>query len=145
MKAKDILLIKGPDVFTIGCKKTVKEALQTLINNNIGVLPVINDEAKLVGILSERDILRKVNTSPDDFLSLQVDDIMTKRIIYADYEDDIDYIESVMTANKFRHLPIMKNNILVGLISIGDIVKSSLKDKKYENKYMLEYIAGNVM
>lgn len=144
MKAKDVLLLKGPEVFTISRKKTISEALKTLINNNIGVLPVINEDAKLVGMLSERDIIRKVNSSPNDFLDIPVEQIMTKRIIYADVEDDIEYIESVMTKNKFRHLPIMKNNILVGLISIGDIVKSSLNDKSYENKYLLDYISGNV-
>jgi CBS domain-containing protein len=69
---------------------------------------------------------------------------MTKRIIYADYDDDIDYIESIMTLNKVRHLPIMKDKIITGLISIGDVVKASLSDKKYENKYLLDYIAGSV-
>ncbi|MFA5512910.1 MAG: CBS domain-containing protein [Candidatus Kapaibacterium sp.] len=144
MKAKDILLKKGLEVITIGDRKTLGEALRVLVNNNIGVLPVLSTEGKLIGILSERDILRKAASTPDTFMNTLVSDVMTKRIIYADYDDDIDYIESIMTLNKVRHLPIMKDKIITGLISIGDVVKASLSDKKYENKYLLDYIAGSV-
>lgn len=144
MKAKDILLKKGPEVITIGDRKTLGEALRVLVNNNIGVLPVLSTEGKFIGILSERDILRKAASTPDTFMNTLVSDVMTKRIIYADYDDDIDYIESIMTLNKVRHLPIMKDKIITGLISIGDVVKASLSDKKYENKYLLDYIAGSV-
>jgi CBS domain-containing protein len=144
MKAKDILAKKGPEVFTVGESKTIAEALQSLTNNNIGVLLVLNSSGKFTGIISERDILRKVSTSPDSFMECTVEQIMTKRILYADFDDDIDYLESIMTSNKVRHVPILKNKVLVGLISIGDIVKASLSDKKFENKYLLEYISGNV-
>lgn len=142
MKVKDILSKKGPEVITIGDTKTVDNALQLLVRNNIGVLLVLNESGKFVGIISERDILRKVNSSPERFLECMVSELMTKKIIYADYDDDVDYIESIMTQNKVRHIPVLKDKVLVGLISIGDIVKASLSDKQFENKYLIEYISG---
>ena len=144
MKAKDILKQKGPEVITIGEAKSLSDAIQVLVNNNIGVLLVINDKAKISGIISERDILRAVKNSPDTFSELKVGEIMTQKVLYADYEDDIDYIESVMTEQRIRHLPVMNNKVLVGLISIGDVIKASLKDKRFENKYLMDYISGSV-
>jgi len=144
MKVKDILKSKGPEVFTIAENKSVKEAMQVLINNNIGVLLVLDNGAKIAGIVSERDILRTINNNLENFADLSISDIMTKKIIYADYEDDIDYLEEIITSNRIRHVPVLKNKTLVGLISIGDIIKFNLKDKKYENKYLMDYIAGAV-
>ena len=144
MRVKEILSKKGPEVFTIGESKTLESALQVLVSNNIGVLLVLNDSGKFVGIISERDILRQVNSSPDNFLQVKVSELMTKKILYADFDDDLNYIESVMTMNKVRHLPVLREKVLVGLISIGDIVKASLSDKQVENKYLFDYIAGNV-
>ncbi|MDT3738046.1 MAG: CBS domain-containing protein [Candidatus Kapabacteria bacterium] len=144
MKAKEILRNKGPEVFTVGESKTIREAMELLVNNRIGVLLVLNSSGKFVGIISERDILRLAHSSPDNFLEKSVEDVMTRKIIYADYDDDVDYIESMMSRNKVRHLPVLKDRVLVGLISIGDVVKASLSDKKFENKYLLDYISGNV-
>lgn len=144
MKVKDILKSKGPEVFTIAANKSIKEAMQILINNNIGVLLVLDEGAKIAGIVSERDILRAINNNQDTFTELVISEIMTKKIIYADYEDEIDYLEDIITSNRIRHVPVLKNKTLVGLISIGDIIKFNLKDKKYENKYLMEYISGSV-
>jgi CBS domain-containing protein len=144
MKVKDVLKVKGPEVITIGDTKHVKDAVRILVNNKIGVLLVINEVGKIVGIISERDIVNCILFSPDTFLELLIPQIMTTNVIYADYEDDIALVESVMTKNRIRHLPVMNNNILVGLISIGDIIKALLSDKDFENKYLHEYISGGV-
>jgi CBS domain-containing protein len=144
MKAKDILQNKNLGLFTIGESDLVEDALNILLKNHIGVLPVVNAVNKLVGMVSERDILREVHFSRIAALNKNIHDIMTKKIIYAEPEDDIDFIESMMTQNKIRHIPILNNDKLIGIISIGDIVKISLKDKNFENKYLLEYISGNV-
>ncbi|MBX3043654.1 MAG: CBS domain-containing protein [Candidatus Kapabacteria bacterium] len=144
MKAKDILKNKGPEVFTIGENKPLSEALNILINNNIGVLLVLGDTGLLTGIMSERDVVRAVHRKPENFLNIPVSDLMTRKILFADYEDDLSYIENIMTSNKVRHIPIMKDRIMVGLISIGDIVKATLRESKVENKYLMEYIAGNI-
>lgn len=144
MKVKDILKSKGPEVFTIAQNKTIKDAMPIFVNNSIGVLLVLDEAAKIVGIVSERDILRAINSNFETFTDLLIQDIMTKKIIYADYEDEIDYLEDIITNNRIRHVPVLKNKTLVGLISIGDIIKFNLKDKKYENKYLFDYISGVV-
>lgn len=144
MKVKDILKSKGPEVFTIAQNKTIKDAMPIFVNNSIGVLLVLDEAAKIVGIVSERDILRAINSNFETFADLLIQDIMTKKIIYADYEDEIDYLEDIITNNRIRHVPVLMNKTLVGLISIGDIIKFNLKDKKYENKYLFDYISGVV-
>ncbi len=144
MKVKDILKSKGPEVFTIAENKPIKEAMNVLINNNIGVLLVLDETAKMAGIVSERDILRAINNNENNFSEIKVSEIMTKKIIYADYEDEIQYLENIITSNRIRHVPVLRDKTLIGLISIGDIIKFNLKDKIYENKYLMDYISGNV-
>ncbi|MGB9771998.1 MAG: CBS domain-containing protein [Candidatus Kapaibacteriota bacterium] len=142
MKAKDILKTKGPEVFTIGEEKTLADAVKILSANNIGVLLVLSSEAKIVGIISERDIIRQLAKDSEKCLSTKVKDVMTRQVIVVEPEDDLEYIEKVMTQNRCRHVPVISNKVLVGLISIGDIVKSMLKETEIENKYLKDYISG---
>jgi CBS domain-containing protein len=144
MKAKDILKKKGPEVFTIGEDKSLFEAQRILITNNIGVLMVLNQDGKIVGIMSERDILRESYNSPDNYKDIPVKDIMSKNVIVIEPEDDIEYIESIMTEKRIRHLPVVQNKVLVGLISIGDIVKGMYGSNQAEIKYLRDYISGDL-
>jgi CBS domain-containing protein len=144
MKVKDILEKKGPEVVTISGDKTLQDALRLLVTNKIGVLIVIDHEAKLTGIISERDILNACHSQPVDYRDLNVNDFMTRNVIIVEPEDSIDYVENIMTKNRFRHVPVIKNKVLVGLISIGDIVKEQLHETKEENKYLKDYISGTV-
>lgn len=144
MKVKDILKQKGPEVFTIGDEKTLADAVKILAANNIGVLLVLNSEAKIVGIISERDIIRTLAKDPEHCLSKKVKEVMTQQVIVVEPEDDLEYVEKVMTQNRCRHVPVINNKVLVGLISIGDIVKSMLKESEIENKYLKDYISGVV-
>ncbi|MCX7908233.1 MAG: CBS domain-containing protein [Ignavibacteria bacterium] len=144
MKVKDILKQKGPEVFTIGDEKTLADAVKVLAANNIGVLLVLSSEAKIVGIISERDIIRKLASDPEGCLSTKVKDVMTRQVIVVEPEDDLEYVERVMTQNRCRHVPVISNKVLVGLISIGDIVKSMHKETEIENKYLKDYIAGAI-
>ncbi len=143
MKVKDVLRKKGPQVFTIGTDLLVADALDLMVKNRIGALLVLDYNGKIAGIISERDLLRLANSSPENFRFFHMAEVMTERVIYAEAEDDIEYVESIMTENRIRHVPIMHNKILVGILSIGDVVKSQLSDKKYENKYMIDYISGS--
>jgi len=144
MKVKDILKTKGPEVFTIGREKTLGDAVKVLVNNNIGVLLVLDENAQTVGILSERDILRAVYHQPLDFHLNPVYEHMTGRIIVVEPDDDVHYVKKIMTENRIRHLPVFQAKILTGIISIGDVVKSQLSDFQTENKYLMDYITGNV-
>jgi CBS domain-containing protein len=142
MKVRDILKVKGPQVYSIGKDKTVKEAIINMCNNHVGALVVIDDEGQLVGIITERDILNLSGTYPDNIQGKIINDVMSKKTIIAEPDDDIDYVEMVMTGEFIRHLPILQDNHMVGIISIGDIVKAQRNIIKYENKYLRDYING---
>lgn len=144
MKAKEILKVKGPEVFTIGEDKSLYDAQKVLITNNIGVLLVLDRNGKIIGILSERDILRESYKSPNSYKDIKVKDVMSKDVIIVEPEDDLDYIESIMTEKRIRHLPVVNKKVLVGLISIGDIVKAMYNKTQAEIKYLRDYISGDM-
>lgn len=144
MLVSDILKVKGPEVFTIGKEKTVADALAVLVINKIGALLVLDDNARIVGIVSERDVLRFAYEKPQDFTTLKIQDIMTKDVIVVEKGDELEYVESIMTNNRIRHLPVVHNKVLVGIISIKDLVKALLKDTRADNKYLFDYISGSV-
>ena len=132
MKAFDILEKKGFQVFSVSQNATIEEAIDTLVKNNIGVLLIFDESNNLTGIISERDIIRLINRSKVDFLSKTVSEIMTTNILLANIDDDINYIENIMTTNRIRHIPIYDKNKLVGLISIGDIIKAKLSEQQVQ-------------
>lgn len=144
MKAKDILKVKGPEVFTIGEDKNLYDAQRVLITNNIGVLLVLNQEGRIIGIMSERDILRESFNAPDKYKDMKIKEVMSKDVIIVEPEDDLDYVESIMTQKRIRHLPVVNNKVLVGLISIGDIVKAMYNRTQAEIKYLRDYISGDM-
>ncbi|MEJ5244299.1 MAG: CBS domain-containing protein [Bacteroidota bacterium] len=144
MKVKDILSNKGPQVFTIGDNMPIRIAIEYLANNKIGVLLVLSEDGKICGIISERDIIREFAKSKAETLDKLVGEVMTRQVIFVEPDDEIEYAEKVFTQNKIRHLPVLQQKRLVGLISIGDVVKAALNETKTENKYLMEYIGGNV-
>lgn len=144
MKVKDILKEKGPHVFTVGDELNVSKACEIMVNNNIGSLLVLNEGGKICGIFTERDILKLTHKYPANFGEIIIRDVMTKEVLIAEPEDDIGYVESIMTQNRIRHLPIVQNKVLVGMITIGDVVKSLLQESRADNKYLFDYISGNV-
>ena len=140
MKAADLLKRKGSGVNTIS---SFREALKIIIENKVGLLVVIDHEFKPVGIITEREVIRLIYQKDEsDWQGLAVSEVMTENIIIGVPDDDIEYIMALMTSNRFRHIPIISADKLTGLISIGDIVKSQLKDIKAENRYLTDYIAG---
>lgn len=143
MKVKDILKTKGYEVNTARPNETVIDALRIMIENRVGSLVVIDSERAPVGIITERDIVRLVyKQSGQDWQNLAVSEVMVRNIVVGVFEDDVEYIMKLMTQNRFRHLPIMEDNRLAGIISIGDVVKSLLTDLKTENRYLNDYITG---
>lgn len=127
MKISNILATKGPNVITIHPHQTIKEAVLKLSQFNIGALVVVNDSGAPVGIISERDIVREAARA-DSILMLSVSSIMTKELITGSPHDDLTSVLQNMTKGHFRHLPIMDQGHLVGIVSIGDVVKAQLAD-----------------
>lgn len=123
MKVQRILATKIKGVITITPERTVKDAAALLAQHHIGALLVLNDNQQLVGILSERDIIREAAHN-DQVLSQAVAQVMTPEVVTGTPEDDIYSIAHVMTERRFRHLPIVEEGQLIGMISIGDIMKA---------------------
>jgi CBS domain-containing protein len=141
MKVRDILKDKGKEVTTIKTEKTIRDALRILIEKNIGSLLVLDEVGKIVGIITERDVLKECDRRCELLEQTTVKEVMTKDLIVGSPDDDIDYVESVMTQNRVRHLPIIANQKLEGLISIGDVVKVLHRECKVENRYLKDFIS----
>jgi CBS domain-containing protein len=142
MKVMDILKKKDPNVWTIKAKQTIRETLGVLVEKKIGALVVMGDGDDIVGIVSERDMIRDCYQNSKNVETTQINQIMTRNVIVGTPEDDLDYIMGIMTQNRIRHLPIIAAGKLTGIISIGDIVKAQLQDTQYENRYLKDYIFG---
>jgi CBS domain-containing protein len=145
MKVADLLKDKGKSVITITPDEPVFTAMGKLIDNQIGSLVVIDAEKKLVGIISERDIMRAAYSDLEMLKSKKVSQLMSTNIIIGIPEDDIDYIMGIMTQNRIRHLPIVTKDGIVGIISIGDIVKYQLEEFQVKNRYLEEYMYGQTL
>lgn len=136
-----ILKIKGSDVWSISSEATVYDALVLMAEKGVGALVVI-DDGELVGIFSERDHARKVDLEGYNSKEVAVRQIMSEDICYITPETSVDEAMSIVTESRRRHLPVMENNQLVGLASIGDLVKASLDEKDFVIKELKKYIKG---
>lgn len=143
MLVKDILSKKGNKVYTITADHTVKDAVEMLAKYNVGALVVVDEKGDPEGILSERDVIRLLSRSYHDIGTVKVSEIMTRNVIVCEKEDDVEYVEKVMVEKRIRHIPVIENNRLAGIISIGDVMKSLLKDSQLEIKYLRDYVTGN--
>ncbi len=143
MLVKDLLKNKNRPVITATPSMTILKAMDLLISNHISCLPVIADSGELKGIVSDRDIFRAVHKDKIGFKNLNVGDIMTAEVMIGVPDDDIQYIGGVMTQNHIRHVPIVDAKNLIGLISIGDVVKEHMNEIEVENRYLKTYIAGS--
>lgn len=129
-------------VATIPPGTTVAEAAQLLSSKKIGALIVSPDGKKAAGILSERDIVRELGKRGADCMADKVDQIMTANPVSCSREDDSDQVFRLMTEGRFRHLPVVENGEMVGLISIGDVVKSRLAELAMEKNALEGMIMG---
>lgn len=129
-------------VLTISKNKTVRDAISDLSAHRIGALVVSDDGKTVDGIISERDIIRETGKHGLDCFGLKVSELMTKKIISCTRDDTSESALKMMTEGRFRHLPVVEDGVLIGLISIGDVVKARLSEVEHENSAMLDMIAG---
>ena len=142
MKVREILGKKLSNVITITADQSLYAASQLLAEHNIGAVIVVDDEGAPIGILSERDIVRRMATLKAEVVNQSVSDSMTTDIIIGFPEDDLSYVSQIMTDKRIRHLPIMDDQKLAGIISIGDVVKSQLDNITLEAHTLRQYIMG---
>ena len=136
-----ILEQKGRNVVTMGAKATIGEAVSELANNRIGAIVVVEDVDVIVGIISERDIVRAVANSGPEVLAAPVGSIMTSEVMTCEDSETINDVMARMTRGRFRHLPVEKEGHLTGIISIGDVVKARIEEVEREAEEMRAYIS----
>lgn len=140
MKVISILQSKGVEVFAVSPGMTLKEAVDVLGEKNIGAV-IVKDGAKVTGILSERDVVRRIRTDGPGVLSKTVADCMTPSPITCGPDATLDEILEKMTNRRIRHLPVVDGGKLIGVISIGDVVKRKIENTEREAAALREYIA----
>ena len=137
----DLLKTKGNQVWSIEFNSAVKDALQVLAQKDVGALPVVKDD-KLVGIFSERDYTRKMAQKDECSMDAPVSDIMTSKVFYVNLSCSIEDCMALMTERHIRHLPVLEQDKMVGLISIGDLVKAIISNQKDHINQLEDYIQG---
>lgn len=139
MTVQEVLRGKGSAVHAISPRATLGDVVRELVAHNCGSL-VVCDGDNLVGIITERDILRACAAHAAELDTLKVEQFMTANLITGQITDDLNEVMGVMTTHRVRHLPIMQAGRLAGLISIGDVVKRHLDALTVENHYLMNYI-----
>lgn len=141
MKIHEILTRKGHEVVTIREHRSVLDAARKLVEYNIGGLVVTNDERPM-GMITERDILRQAAATPGQLGAIPVRALMTRDPVVSDPDDGLREIMEVMTERRVRHVPVVRDGNLVGIVSIGDLIKACLTSAEDENAHLRQYIHG---
>lgn len=144
MTVKDVLAEKGTNVWTISPEAKVLDALKLMAEKDVGALAVTFKKS-LVGILSERDYARKIVLQGKSSLDTQVKDIMTTRVYYVAPDTTTQECMAVMSKNRIRHLPVIQDEKLAGIISIGDIIKAIITQQKVAIDHLENYIMGKYL
>ena len=140
MRIKEVLAGKaGQDVVTVSPDATVRQVLSLLAEHNIGALVVSTDGSRVEGIVSERDVVRRLHTD-ETALSSPVSSIMTAEVHTCDTRHNVNDLMQVMTERRIRHVPVLEEGRLVGIISIGDVVKERMKELEFERDQLDSYV-----
>ncbi|MPZ38363.1 MAG: CBS domain-containing protein [Rhizobiales bacterium] len=140
MTVKTILSTKGSEVITIGPTATLEEAIAILTKHRIGALVVLGADERVIGILSERDIVRALAERSANALKEPLAQCMTRIVVTCSECDTVSDLMERMTHGRFRHIPVMEQDRLVGIISIGDVVKQRLGEMERESEALRDYI-----
>ncbi len=153
MRVRNVLRHKGSEVVTIAPDRTVHDAICEMNRHKIGALVVTDETGEIQGIVTERDILRMCGEQcvhlDDASLAgtdcpMLVSEIMTTDLVIAVPDDTLDYAMGVMTTNRVRHLPVLDEGRLAGVVSVGDVVKAHLNEAEFESRMLKDYIQGTV-
>lgn len=140
MTVKKVLSNKGRDVITIEPNATLEAAIALLAQCRIGAVVVLGPEQRVIGILSERDIVRALAAKGAAVLKAPLAQVMTRKVSTCNETDTVSAIMEQMTAGKFRHVPVLNQDRLVGIVSIGDVVKHRLEEMERESEALRDYI-----
>jgi CBS domain-containing protein len=141
MRINDILHVKGAGVVTIAPNASVRDLVSLLAEHNVGALVVSQDGQAVEGIVSERDVVRRLQSDPQ-VLDATVDAIMTSEVASCDPHDSVDVLMRLMTDRRIRHVPVVTDGVLHGIVSIGDVVKSRIGELEFERDQLNNYVAN---
>lgn len=142
MFVSDILSHKGGLVFTVTPGTTLAQISQQLSTRRIGSVLVVDRFDHVAGIVSERDVVSALAQSGKAALEMQASEVMTRNVVTCDPDDSIDHVMEIMTRGRIRHLPVVQRGELLGLISIGDVVKARLEETRHETEALRAYISA---
>ncbi|UEM22045.1 CBS domain-containing protein [Skermanella mucosa] len=142
MHVAAVIKRKGSKVVSIAPERTIGEAANLLTDNRIGAILVLDGSEGIRGIISERDIIRALTRFGADALNRRVEEVMTREVQQCSPTDTIAEIMTIMTTRRFRHIPVVENGKLLGMISIGDVVKQRLDETELEVETLRGYVTG---
>jgi CBS domain-containing protein len=143
MKLDEVLRRKGRDVITAEPGDTVLDSVRKLVQHNIGALAVVDGSGKLIGVFSERDVLRlSGREAPADFAKMRLREHMSTDLVTADCQAGVEDALAVMTEQRIRHLPVVAEGKLKGMVSQGDLVKAMLEDAQHETRQLTNFVMG---
>ncbi|SFZ82293.1 CBS domain-containing protein [Devosia enhydra] len=142
MHVEAILQTKGGTVHTVRSTELIATAIAVLNQRRIGAVVVVDDAGHVAGILSERDIVRRMGSDPNSFLSTPISQSMTRAVVTCTRQTSLDEVLEMMTERRIRHMPVVEGESLVGIISIGDVVKRKIELTEQEAAALRDYIAS---
>ncbi len=140
MKISTVLKTKGPAVATIGQDATVAAAVAELARHNVGALVVSGDGRTVEGIVSERDVARALDSFGGAILEKPIRTIMSSEVQTVSPDEDVEALAVIMTEHRIRHVPVVKDGVLAGIVSIGDVVKSRIEELEEDRDALVKYI-----
>jgi CBS domain-containing protein len=142
MFVSDILSTKGGQVFTVTPGTSVAQVAEQLSARRIGSVLVLDAEGGVAGIVSERDLVHALANHGAEALAFETSRVMTRHVVTCDPDDSTDHVMELMTRGRFRHLPVVRHGELMGLVSIGDVVKARLEETRHETEALRAYIVA---
>ena len=143
MQVRDLLRHKGRGVATVSPAVTVADLLSRLAENNVGAMVVTSESGSVRGIVSERDVVRALHRKGSDLLTEPVSSIMTSSVTTATPDDSVESLARIMTESRIRHLPVLEDGRLAGIVSIGDVVKNRIDQLESERESLIGYIQSS--
>jgi len=142
MQVRDVLKTKGGRVITIDPQATLPEAIALLVQHNIGSLPVVNADGQIVGVVSERDVMRHLHNCGEAFSRERIGDIMSLNPATCTPDDDVEDVMGQMSGRRIAKVPVLENGHLVGIVSVGDVIKVMYERLHAENTHLMSYLYG---
>ena len=140
MHVSDVLKVKGSDVITTGPGESISATVRMLNVKRIGAVIVRDAKDAVIGIISERDVIRGIAVNGERALDMEVRDLMTAEVSDCTSNDTVSEVMKIMTVGRFRHVPVIDDGVLKGIISIGDVVKHRLEETEMEARVLRDYV-----